>query len=317
MRLYLIVALALMLLPQTTPNAFSQSPASRAADKISQKLKKSEPPKAKIAQEISTAQLKSKQTISQAKDTMSTQLNWRNQTNVTGASKKVSTAPLTPPQPNKITENLISKAKTSSSHTPLAPSAPAKSQAVVADLKRVSTPNLSKPQKAEVGGAIHKAEQNAATVKTQQLQIDTNKKKTLQDTADNKKVVNRNNQNQRAYEKKEYENKEFVQRKTNETKVAEGKRPKRTYMQPTPDAAGPHSVWKKDNKSKTTNYATYSSNPKNPTGFDEVKRVDLVGKPHHNKLTEKSVQTPHVQGKQVPGGVRPATVDEIPKKYKK
>jgi hypothetical protein len=44
----------------------------------------------------------------------------------------------------------------------------------------------------------------------------------------------------------------------------------------------------------------------------QVKRVDLEGAPHYNKLTRESVPTPHVQSRDIPGGVRPATPQEIP-----
>ncbi|MBU1170698.1 MAG: wall-associated protein, partial [Proteobacteria bacterium] len=61
-------------------------------------------------------------------------------------------------------------------------------------------------------------------------------------------------------------------------------------------------------------YETYTSNPKSPSGFEPSKRVDITGGPHANKITGQDILTPHVHGKDIPGGVRPAMPDEIPKK---
>jgi len=58
---------------------------------------------------------------------------------------------------------------------------------------------------------------------------------------------------------------------------------------------------------------TWTKNPRNPSGFDKKQSTDVTGKPHRNKATGKNVPTPHTQGKDIPGGVRPATPDEIPK----
>jgi RHS repeat-associated protein len=68
---------------------------------------------------------------------------------------------------------------------------------------------------------------------------------------------------------------------------------------PDPEATGDHTV--SDNRGATT----YKTNDKNPSGFDEVKRVDTKGRDH------KGVPTPHVVERGKP--VRPATIDEIPK----
>ncbi len=57
---------------------------------------------------------------------------------------------------------------------------------------------------------------------------------------------------------------------------------------------------------------TPPSNSKNPSGFDSSKRVDITGGPHTNKVTGQDVPTPHVHGKDISGGVRPARPDEIP-----
>jgi len=56
------------------------------------------------------------------------------------------------------------------------------------------------------------------------------------------------------------------------------------------------------------------ANPLNPSGFDKVQRYDGIGKGHINKVTKQNVPTPHVNGKSIPGGVRPANPNEIPKK---
>ncbi len=45
---------------------------------------------------------------------------------------------------------------------------------------------------------------------------------------------------------------------------------------PVQGAEGPHSVVKRDASGNVTNTATYAPNPQNPTGFDEVKRVDVT-----------------------------------------
>ena len=67
---------------------------------------------------------------------------------------------------------------------------------------------------------------------------------------------------------------------------------------PDPNATGDHTV--SNNRGSTT----YEKNAKNPTGFQEVKRVDTKGASHGG------VQTPHVHED---GKVRPAKPDEIPK----
>jgi len=47
--------------------------------------------------------------------------------------------------------------------------------------------------------------------------------------------------------------------------------------------------------------------------YDGGKPDGSAGAPHVNKQTGESTPTPHVQGKGVPGGVRPAETWEIPK----
>ncbi|MFC5401677.1 RHS repeat domain-containing protein [Cohnella soli] len=82
-----------------------------------------------------------------------------------------------------------------------------------------------------------------------------------------------------------------------------------------PNATGDHTTFKRDPKTnEITNYETYKSNPQNPNGFDKVQRYDGVGASHYNKVSKQNVPTPHVNSKSVPGGVRPATKNEMPKK---
>jgi len=85
-------------------------------------------------------------------------------------------------------------------------------------------------------------------------------------------------------------------------------------LEPDPEATGDHSVMKKNSEGETTGYATYKKNDQNPTRFDEVKRVDVEGPAHFNTKTGTDVPTPHTQGKDIPGNVRPSTPDELPKK---
>lgn len=66
-----------------------------------------------------------------------------------------------------------------------------------------------------------------------------------------------------------------------------------------------------DSTGKTTNYTVYNTNPRNPTGYDEVIGYDAVGKPHTNPVTKEAL-LPHVHDKTVPGEVRSPYPDEIP-----
>jgi hypothetical protein len=63
-----------------------------------------------------------------------------------------------------------------------------------------------------------------------------------------------------------------------------------------------------------TNYAEYQpqTNAMDPNPWELVKRVDVTGSPHFNKVLGEDVPTPHVQGPGIPGGVRPAEPEEIP-----
>ncbi|MEE1962004.1 hypothetical protein V1387_04850 [Allomuricauda taeanensis] len=83
------------------------------------------------------------------------------------------------------------------------------------------------------------------------------------------------------------------------------------------DATGDHTVYKKGYDGSVYKYETYEQVHRN--NYNPVKRYD-GGKPdgspgasHTNKKGEQ-IKTPHVQGKSVKEGVRPAQKDEIPKK---
>ena len=95
------------------------------------------------------------------------------------------------------------------------------------------------------------------------------------------------------------------------TNAAEGAGRAANKLKPVEGAEGAHSAIKRGPDGKITNTATYTPNPKNPSGFDETKRVDVTGKPHTNSDGTK-VPTPHVHeaGQK---DVRPAKPDDLPK----
>ena len=82
-------------------------------------------------------------------------------------------------------------------------------------------------------------------------------------------------------------------------------------MIPDSTATGDHTVIKGE-PGNIKGYETYEVNPRNPTGFDSATRVDIQGGAHKSSLTGQDVPTPHVHGKDIPGGVRPALPEEIP-----
>ncbi|MFO0509281.1 MAG: polymorphic toxin type 24 domain-containing protein [Gammaproteobacteria bacterium] len=83
-------------------------------------------------------------------------------------------------------------------------------------------------------------------------------------------------------------------------------------LKPVAAAEGSHSTFKRGKDGNISNYAEYRPNPRNPSGFDEVKRVDLEGSPHTNP-DGTIIQTPHVKERgEREKGVRPARQDEIP-----
>lgn len=83
-------------------------------------------------------------------------------------------------------------------------------------------------------------------------------------------------------------------------------------LAPDPKAAGPHSTVKRDSDERITNTATYEPNARNPSGFQETKRVDVQGKAHTNP-DGTVVPTPHVKEAGVKG-VRPAKPEELPRR---
>jgi RHS repeat-associated protein len=93
--------------------------------------------------------------------------------------------------------------------------------------------------------------------------------------------------------------------KNQKERVEENTSRSKNKLEPSSETSGDHSSFKTDKDGNITNTATYKSNPQNPSGFDEVKRVDVKGKAHNG------VNTPHVhEPKQQ---VRPARPDELPR----
>jgi hypothetical protein len=101
---------------------------------------------------------------------------------------------------------------------------------------------------------------------------------------------------------------EHVHAPTVPTRSSRGK----NHLQSDPDAVGPHSTFRRDSDGNVKNHAEWTPNSKNPSGFDQSKRVDMVGDEHQNKATREWIQTPHVHDKTVPGGIRAARPDELP-----
>jgi hypothetical protein len=86
-------------------------------------------------------------------------------------------------------------------------------------------------------------------------------------------------------------------------------------LKPDPSAAGAHTTIKYNPITGViSNYATWTINSQNPTGWDLDIKVDLQGRGHTNTISGSNIPTPHVQGKSIPGGVRPANSSEIPAK---
>ena len=118
------------------------------------------------------------------------------------------------------------------------------------------------------------------------------------------------------------QNKKDQQSKSKSDQVSEvnkngvAKNPKqKNYFKPDPKASGDHSVFRRNETGQISKYETYKSNPRNPTGFDSMKRVDTqYSSPHThvNKITGNSIPVPHVHGKKIPGGVRSPFPGELP-----
>lgn len=85
-------------------------------------------------------------------------------------------------------------------------------------------------------------------------------------------------------------------------------------VEPIKDASGPHTTWKSDPQTgEITRHETWTPNSRNPSGWDSKQSTDITGKSHTNKQTGERIPTPHTQGKDIPGGVRPADPSEIPR----
>ncbi|MFI8962769.1 SpvB/TcaC N-terminal domain-containing protein [Streptomyces sp. NPDC053493] len=68
-------------------------------------------------------------------------------------------------------------------------------------------------------------------------------------------------------------------------------------LQPDPDATGPHVTFRRDSETgNVSHYAEWKeqSNPRNPSPWEQVKRVDMQGKPHYDKKTGQEIPPPHV-----------------------
>ena len=84
---------------------------------------------------------------------------------------------------------------------------------------------------------------------------------------------------------------------------------------PDPDAQGPHTLIRRNPQTgQIIRYATYipQTNPRNPAKWQLIKRVDLIGDEHYNKVLKKYIPVPHVHDPSCPGGIRPALPEELP-----
>jgi len=88
-------------------------------------------------------------------------------------------------------------------------------------------------------------------------------------------------------------------------------------LEPNREAVGDHTTFQRGTNGKIHKYETYE---KTSSGhFNPIKRYDggkpdgSPGKPHVNKKTGESIPTPHVQGKNIPGGARAAEPKDIPR----
>ena len=85
------------------------------------------------------------------------------------------------------------------------------------------------------------------------------------------------------------------------------------HLKPDQTAQGDHSTFRTDpNTGKTTNTATYKPNSRNPSGFQETKRVDIEGGGHKSSKTGQNIPSPHVHEPKVKDP-RPAKQNELPK----
>ena len=106
-------------------------------------------------------------------------------------------------------------------------------------------------------------------------------------------------------------------RPTNRGSIGNGKKGKASNkLSPDDQASGSHTTFERDFNGNIYKYETYektSSGHYNPVKrFDGGKPDGSSGAAHRNKQTKQKIPTPHVQGKTIPGGVRPAKPNEIP-----
>ena len=90
----------------------------------------------------------------------------------------------------------------------------------------------------------------------------------------------------------------------------------KNHLQPEVAADGPHTTFRRNHEGDVTHYVEWKDNPRNPSGFDEVKRVDTqyaTPHSHHNKATNHEITTPHAHDPSTPGGVRPVHPNERPR----
>ncbi len=84
----------------------------------------------------------------------------------------------------------------------------------------------------------------------------------------------------------------------------------KNHLKPDSKAEGPHSTSRRDGDGNVTHHAEWKPNDKNPSGYDQVKRVDTqYAKPHEHN----NIPTPHAHDKTAPSGVRPTKQDELPR----
>lgn len=90
----------------------------------------------------------------------------------------------------------------------------------------------------------------------------------------------------------------------------------KNHLASDPKSQGPHSTFRHDANGNISHHAEWTPNSKNPTGFDQTKRIDTqYSNPHThvNKSTRDTVPTPHAHDQSALGGVRPARPDELPR----
>ena len=99
-------------------------------------------------------------------------------------------------------------------------------------------------------------------------------------------------------------------------KVVENTGRGKNKLKPDSAATGEHSTFRRNQDGNVSGYATWQKNTRNPSGFQEKIRVDTqYAKPHsdYNKVTKENIRTPHVHDRSIPGGVRSAKKNELPK----